>query len=230
MSADKSKLIQLNDDEVMRRKLLLDGDGVGDDRRLNVVLKQFIKWCLTDDETLEDRVLNYERILSTLSQCELSMTKSEQTLRMISREMENYEDLYRKIDKSIEDCQQKLVKCKAELSEAKRVRKNKCEYESMAVLIGRHPDRTDTMKQLQELEKEIRRLQKTKTDIQNKLEKRRKQFQVLLGAAQQLNQILNAEEESESNDTTTALTVVSSAEAAATTTDDVTDDQKMDTI
>ncbi|CAG2102055.1 unnamed protein product [Medioppia subpectinata] len=198
--SDKLKLLQLNDDEVMRRKLLLDGDGVGDDRRLTIGLKQFIKWCLTDDETPDERVLNYEKILLTLSQCELSMTKSEQTLRMISQEMENYENLYKKIDKSITDCQQKLIKCKEELMEAKRVRKNKCEYESMATVINRHSDRLETMNRLQELEDEIKRLQQTKNDIQNKLEKRRKQFQVLLGAAHQLNQILNEEESVESND------------------------------
>ena len=137
------------------------------------------------------RLLNYERILLTLSQCELSMNKSEQTLRMISQEMANYETLYEKIDKSINDCQQKLIKCKEELIEAKRVRKNKCEYESMAAVIGRHSDRLDSMTRLQNLEQEIRRLQQTKDEMQNKLEKRRKQFHVLLGAAHQLNQILS---------------------------------------
>jgi THO complex subunit 7 len=39
----------------MKRKLLIDGDGIGDDRRINFALKQFIKWCLTDDETEEVR-------------------------------------------------------------------------------------------------------------------------------------------------------------------------------
>ena len=137
------------------------------------------------------RVLNYERILLTLSQCELSMIKSEQTLRMVSQEMTNYETLYKKIDKSIAECQQKLIKCKEELIEAKRVRKNKCEYESMAAVINRHSDRIQTLTRLQELEQEIRRLQRTKDQMLNKLEKRRKQFHVLLGAAHQLNQILN---------------------------------------
>ena len=137
------------------------------------------------------RVLSYERILLTLSQCELSMIKSEQTLRMMSQEMTNYETLYDKIDKSIIDCQKKLIKCKEELIEAKRVRKNKCEYESMAAVITRHSDRIDTLTRLQNLEQEIKRLQQTKDQMLNKLEKRRKQFHVLLGAAHQLNQILN---------------------------------------
>lgn len=34
-------------EEVIWRKLLIDGDGIGDDRRLNVLLKSYLKWCNT---------------------------------------------------------------------------------------------------------------------------------------------------------------------------------------
>lgn len=40
-------------EEVIRRRLLIDGDGTGDDRRLNVLLKTLIKWC--NDDKPEDR-------------------------------------------------------------------------------------------------------------------------------------------------------------------------------
>lgn len=52
-------------EDVIRRRLLIDGDGTGDDRRLNVLLKTLIKWCNTTDEKPEDRlelricILNY---------------------------------------------------------------------------------------------------------------------------------------------------------------------------
>lgn len=32
-------------DEVIRKRLLIDGDGAGDDRRINVLMKSFSKWC-----------------------------------------------------------------------------------------------------------------------------------------------------------------------------------------
>lgn len=32
-------------DEVIRKRLLIDGDGAGDDRRINLLVKSFIKWC-----------------------------------------------------------------------------------------------------------------------------------------------------------------------------------------
>jgi hypothetical protein len=31
-------------EEVIKRRLLIDGDGTGDDRRLNLLLRSFIKW------------------------------------------------------------------------------------------------------------------------------------------------------------------------------------------
>lgn len=36
-------------ESVIKRRLLIDGDGTGDDRRLNVLLKSFIKWGNTKD-------------------------------------------------------------------------------------------------------------------------------------------------------------------------------------
>jgi THO complex subunit 7 len=45
-------------EDVIRRRLLIDGDGTGDDRRLNVLLKSFIKWCNATNEPPGER---YER-------------------------------------------------------------------------------------------------------------------------------------------------------------------------
>lgn len=36
-------------ENVIKRRLLIDGDGTGDDRRLNVLLRSFIKWTNTND-------------------------------------------------------------------------------------------------------------------------------------------------------------------------------------
>jgi hypothetical protein len=42
-------------EDVIRRRLLIDGDGTGDDRRLNVLLKSFIKWCNASNEPPGER-------------------------------------------------------------------------------------------------------------------------------------------------------------------------------
>ena len=38
------------EDDVMKMRLLVDGDGTGDDRRLNILLKTLIRWCNADDD------------------------------------------------------------------------------------------------------------------------------------------------------------------------------------
>lgn len=43
------KLYLFTIEEVIRRRLQIDGDGTGDDRRLNDLLKTFVKWCNSTD-------------------------------------------------------------------------------------------------------------------------------------------------------------------------------------
>ena len=35
----------LLEDEIIRKRLLIDGEGAGDDRRITALLKTFLKWC-----------------------------------------------------------------------------------------------------------------------------------------------------------------------------------------
>lgn len=48
--------INLLTDDIIKRKLLIEGDGGNDDRRINSLLKTFIKWCQSS-ESAEDRFL-----------------------------------------------------------------------------------------------------------------------------------------------------------------------------
>lgn len=59
-------------EDVIRRRLLIDGDGTGDDRRLNVLLKTLIKWCNSADEKPEER-LGFFNILELFMFSLLSM-------------------------------------------------------------------------------------------------------------------------------------------------------------
>uniref|UniRef100_A0A8C2R4A4 Uncharacterized protein n=1 Tax=Capra hircus TaxID=9925 RepID=A0A8C2R4A4_CAPHI len=42
---DEVKSWSRTPNEVIRKRLLIDGDGAGDDRRINLLVKSFIKWC-----------------------------------------------------------------------------------------------------------------------------------------------------------------------------------------
>ncbi|NWI62636.1 THOC7 protein, partial [Todus mexicanus] len=116
-------------DEVIRKRLLIDGDGAGDDRRINLLVKSFIKWCNSGSQ--EEGYFQYQRMLSTLSQCEFSMGKTLLVYDMNLREMENYEKIYKdigkdeKIPNSIAAAHEKISECKKQILQAKRIRKNR---------------------------------------------------------------------------------------------------------
>ncbi|KAM4722526.1 THO complex subunit 7 [Rhinophrynus dorsalis] len=178
----------VTDDEVIRKRLLIDGDGAGDDRRINLLVKSFIKWG--NSSSHEEGYSQYQRMLSTLSQCEFSMGKTLLVHDMNLREMENYEKIYADIESSIAGAHEKIAECKKQILQAKRIRKNRQEYDALAKVIQHHPTRQETLKQLEDLGKELQQLSHTKENVEDKLELRRKQFHVLLSTIHELQQTL----------------------------------------
>lgn len=115
----------VTDDEVIRKRLLIDGDGAGDDRRINLLVKSFIKWCNSGSQ--EEGYSQYQRMLSTLSQCEFSMGKTLLVYDMNLREMENYEKIYKEIECSIAGAHEKLLSAKSKFfkqNEYEKIGKN----------------------------------------------------------------------------------------------------------
>ncbi|XP_023649745.1 THO complex subunit 7 homolog isoform X1 [Paramormyrops kingsleyae] len=189
----------VTDDEVIRKRLLIDGDGAGDDRRINVLLKSFTKWCNSGGSP-EEGFTQYQRMLGTLAQCEFSMGKTVLVYNMNLREMENYEKIYADIEQSITSAHDKIAECKKEILRAKRIRKNRQEYDALAKVIQQHPDRHETMKQLKALDKELQQLSRIKENVEDKLELRKKQFHVLLSTIRELQQTLENDEKLESDE------------------------------
>ena len=53
-------------DDIIKRKLLIEGDGGNDDRRVNSLLKTFIKWCQSSESTEERFCFLYFVVFITL--------------------------------------------------------------------------------------------------------------------------------------------------------------------
>ncbi|NXY32581.1 THOC7 protein, partial [Pomatorhinus ruficollis] len=166
-------------DEVIRKRLLIDGDGAGDDRRINLLVKSFIKWCNSGSQ--EEGYLQYQRMLSTLSQCEFSMGKTLLVYDMNLREMENYEKIYKDIGKH----EKMLLFFLLYLEQIcfARILQNflRILWQSL-------------FRQLEALGKELQNLSHIKENVEDKLELRRKQFHVLLSTIHELQQTLENDE------------------------------------
>ncbi|XP_076681807.1 THO complex subunit 7 [Andrena cerasifolii] len=181
----------MSDEEVIRRRLLIDGDGTGDDRRITILLKSFIKWVNSSDV---DNTL-HERMLSQLAQCEFAQRKSRLVSNMSQEELKSYEQLSKEIEIQIEEAKRDIEKTKAELQDAKRVRKNRIEYDVLAKVINEQPDRVETNLKLATLREELGRLKEKSEQLEHKLEMRRKQFHVLISSIHSLQGMLDEGDE-----------------------------------
>ncbi|KAH0540457.1 THO complex subunit 7 homolog [Cotesia glomerata] len=181
----------MSDEEVIRRRLLVDGDGIGDDRRINMLLKSFIKWANNPDV---DNTL-HERILASLAQCEFAQKKSRFMSAMSQDELKNYKKLYDDIGTEIEQAKQDIETTKAELQEAKQIRKNRIEYDVLAKVINEQPNRKETNLKLETLNQELGFLKEKSEQLEHKLEMRRKQFHVLISSIHSLQEMLDESDE-----------------------------------
>ncbi|XP_074646388.1 THO complex subunit 7 homolog [Tubulanus polymorphus] len=186
----------VGDDEIIRRRLLIEGDGGGDDRRITTLLKSFIKWSTVKDSE-EDSYGTYQKMIAMLAQCEFAMDKTHLVYDMNLKEQKNYEELNQQIETNISEAVKKIKECKLELQEAKRIRKNRQEYDALAKVIQQHPDRQETFKQLETLDKELETLKKEQQDLDDKLVIRKKQFHLLISAIHQLQSIFEEEDKNE---------------------------------
>lgn len=163
------------------------------------MLKTFLGWA-SEAETKEENHACYERMMASLAQCDCAVEKSLNVYKMNLKEQANYEKLSKEIEQKISEATEKISDCKKELQEAKRIRKNRQEYDALAKVIQLHPDRQETTKQLQVIDREVTSLEDKKESLEQKLDMRRKQFHVLIAAIHELQQILDEDEVNEVKD------------------------------
>ncbi|KAJ7314523.1 THO complex subunit 7 [Desmophyllum pertusum] len=130
-------------------------------------------------------------MLVQLAQCEFAIGKTQTVFEMNELETENYEKIYSEIEQSISNAYEEIASCKTELQQAKRIRRNRQEYDALAKVISQHPERQETLKQIEELDKELNSLTNTKESLFSKLELRQKQFHLLINTIHELQRMLD---------------------------------------
>ncbi|XP_055638813.1 THO complex subunit 7 homolog [Toxorhynchites rutilus septentrionalis] len=181
----------MSDEEVIRRRLQIDGDGTGDDRRLNDLLKTFVKWCNSNDSSENNQAI-HDRLLAQLAQCEFAMKKSDFTAKMMQQELKNYATISDTIETGIETAKVQIIQSKESLVLAKKIRKNRMEYDVLAKIINQQPDRKNTIKELEMLKDELDRLQEKKASLERKLDTKKKDFTVLMRSIVELQNKLES--------------------------------------
>ncbi|XP_049548801.1 THO complex subunit 7 homolog [Anopheles darlingi] len=180
----------MSDEEVIKRRLQIDGDGTGDDRRLNDLLKTFIKWCNSNDAPENNQAM-YDRLLAQLAQCEFDRKKSDFYAKVMEQELKNYAAISDAIESGIETAKTQIDQSKHNLVLAKKIRKNRMQYDVLAKIINQQPDRKETVKQLELLKEELDMLKEQKADLERQLGQKKKDFNVLMRSIVELQDKLD---------------------------------------
>lgn len=186
------KYLMFLDEQIIRRRLQIDGEGVGDDRKINLLLKTFTRWCNSTDDK-DDASQTHDRILTQLSHSEFSVLKSELSEQMIDEELKSYKKVSDNIAERIEMVKDQIDQSKTLLVTAKEIRRNKLEYSSLARLIKEEPDRKEIVSKHEILKDELLKQNEQFQKVNKVLENRRKDFKSFMLITQELLKDCNFE-------------------------------------
>jgi THO complex subunit 7 len=207
-------IVSASEDDLIKKRLLIEGDSGNDDRLINKLVKNFVKWTnsfynvngtngqmkngdqncapLPLDEENSAEFL-YEQIAAALAHIEFGLVRNQFILDMNKVEQENYDLLYKKINNEIEKAKKKIVENKFELQEARKFRKNRQEYDILARQILNYPDRIEMQNTIKALEGKMESLKKSETELDKKIDLRRKQFGVVLQSLSSLKNLIETD-------------------------------------
>ncbi|CAH8833831.1 unnamed protein product [Trichobilharzia szidati] len=188
----------VTDDEIIKRKLLIEGESGNDDRRITLLLKNYLRWVASDDVG-EDGYEAYQALIASVCQCENAMEQSSLVIAMNYEQQKQYEDLYKEIENAIESAKNRIQQCKEDLRSAKTVRKNRREYDSLAKVLSEHPERHKTLEKYTKLKATLERLEKLNEEYDQKIKLRKTQFHLFLVALKGLQKIVEDDEPLSSN-------------------------------
>lgn len=133
-------------------------------------------------------------MLGQLAQCEFTVGKSALMRKMMQDELQNYKSISKAIDAGIEHAKVQIAQSKDNLVIAKKIRKNRMEYDVLAKVISHQPDRKETNAKLESLKKELDNLKESRTKLDQKLAARRNDFTVLMRSIHELQKRLDNED------------------------------------
>eukprot|EP00039_Didymoeca_costata_P022213 m.3996 g.3996 ORF g.3996 m.3996 type:complete len:211 (+) comp2874_c0_seq1:122-754(+) len=165
------------------RNILKLGDA--ETKTVTKMVDDFLQWASsdTDDGTSDS-------ILQRLTTVQFSLLKQEQIVKMNNRESENYAAVSKELEVKIEQCKLDIETAKEGLKEAKGVRKHREEYDALASVILKMPSRQETIKEMNEMEKDISELTGESAKLETELQARQKQYSLLLYALRDIQRSL----------------------------------------
>ncbi|CAL2039347.1 unnamed protein product [Caenorhabditis brenneri] len=160
-------------EETLLRKLISDGEGVGEDRRVQQVAAFF-----RDSRKAEEpKIAEVLKVTKALEALELSMLKQQQIAQMNKLQAAEFNSCAEEIDNQIELVYKTMEAAKVELEDAKIVKKNRQEYRKLVNVMNEVPSRAETTRKLEEIKDDLERQHERQKVLEAKLMDRRNHLQ-----------------------------------------------------
>ncbi|KAI3855665.1 hypothetical protein MKX03_030522 [Papaver bracteatum] len=189
----------LEDDTIIKHRLLTRTTTTRGEPPLKKIQKKFISFALEIDRDADNYGAcekMYKAFLQEMATFELPLLKSRAVIDANLREKENFNELQGELHRQISQTQADIEDLKKHLEKSKIERQHKEECEAIRRLISMQPPRSDTQKDITELEKEIAALEAENTAGSRTLELRKKQFSLLLHVVDELQNTIEDEQKS----------------------------------
>ncbi|XP_004290531.1 PREDICTED: THO complex subunit 7A [Fragaria vesca subsp. vesca] len=188
------------DDVIIKHRLLTRTTTTRGEPPLKKLQKKFTSLFVELDKDDDDNHADCEKLakafLQELSTFEIPLLKSKAVVDANLREKHNFDELREEINRQILQAQNDIETLKKQLEEAKIERRHKEECEAIRRLIAMQPPRSQTLKIISDLEKEIAALDSENTASSRMLELRKKQFALLLHVVDELQTTIEEEQKS----------------------------------
>merc|ERR1711997_645941 len=178
---------------------MFDGDGNGDERRLNGLMKLTMKWCHATpiDGDPEDDIKIHAKLQGQMQILEAINKKAKIVQKVTSEEAVNYENLVSIIEDKIEIAKKEIQEIKEKLEKAKKIRRNRLEYDAVAVEVSKLPNKEVTAAKLEGIRLDLVKLREIEETVEDTFQQRQKQFLVLVQSANRLKELLDQESDDE---------------------------------
>jgi THO complex subunit 7 len=113
--------------------------------------------------------------------------------KVTSEEAVNYENLVSIIEDKIEIAKKEIEEIKEKLGEAKKLRRNRLEYDAVAVEVSKLPNKELTAAKLEGIRLDLVKLREIEETVEDVFQQRQKQFLVLVQSANRLQELLDQE-------------------------------------
>ncbi|ENN78192.1 hypothetical protein HUJ04_004438 [Dendroctonus ponderosae] len=179
----------MTEEHIIRRKLLLDGNGTGDDKKLQNFLKQVTNWINANSPDAQSNH-TFDSLLSQLRAFECNRKKSDLILQSNAAQMAKYRALHGAVEDKVSEISADLNKQESLLKQAKIFKQNQIDYALIARTVNQQPCRRQMKENIDLLKAEFADLVKEKERLDMQWNLRIKQCYVLSTSANELKEIL----------------------------------------